>query len=289
MCGNIRVQKRDGPGLDSERFARADEPCVKEFPSSRLVCEEAQRKIVARDAHRTAYATISQTAEIPMPEIFKLTKDERWLVIVCIGIGALIAFPIAIYLFGGKLVDITSLFGSALGAWSGIAGAFWVADRHATRQQRSAAALVRQMLYPVTSALHKLSTMHGPPSRPDRGESDDEPDVRSAADWVSICTQANIVKTQYRDFQSKIHRFETGLNLLSASGLQTALAVESELGSGVFRAADPLTVGNGEDPVYGPGHGPFQAGPPTWSSRNALNALNREIQKLMAQLEKEAS
>jgi hypothetical protein len=224
-----------------------------------------------------------------MLEIFKLTKDARWLVIACIGIGALIAFPIAIYLFGGKLVDITSLFGSVLSAWSGIAGAFWVADRHATRQQRSAAALVREMLRPVTSALQELCTIYGPPSRPDEGGSNNEPDVLSADEWLSVWDQAGLVKTEYRDFQRKIHRFETGLNLLSAHGLKIALTIESELEDRIPRAVGPLNISNGEDPVYGPGHGPFQAGPPTWSSRNALNALNREIQKLMAQLEKEAS
>lgn len=223
-----------------------------------------------------------------MLEKYKVTKDARWVAMASIGIGALIAFPIAMHLLGGELIEITSLWGSVLGAWSGIAGAFWVADRQASRQQRSAAALVREMLYPVTSALHELCTMYGPPSRADRGESNDEPDVLSADEWVGVCNQAGFVKSEYRAFQSKIHRFETGLNLLSARGLQTALTIESELEDRILSVAGLLNIGNGEDPEYGPGHG-FRAGHPTWSSRNTLNELNRDIQKLMAQLEKEAS
>jgi|GEM_PF-4383716 len=223
-----------------------------------------------------------------MLEKYKVTKDARWAAMASIGIGALIAFPIAMYLFGGELIEITSLWGSVLGAWSGIAGAFWVADRQASRQQRSAAALVREMLYPVTSALHELSAMYGPPSRADRGESNTEPDVLSADEWAGVCNQAGLVKSEYRAFQSKIHRFETGLNLLSARGLQTALTIESELENSILPVAGLLNIGNGEDPEYGPGHG-FRAGHPTWSSRNTLNELNRDIQKLMAQLEKEAS
>lgn len=224
-----------------------------------------------------------------MLEKYKVTRDDRWVAMASIGIGALIAFPIAMHLFGGELVEITSLWGSVLGAWSGIAGAFWVADRQASRQQRSAAELVRGILYPLTSALHELCTMHGSPSRPTQGENDDEPDEFSADEWERVYEQTGLVQTEYRDFQSKIHRFETGLNLLSAHGLQTALAIESEFEDRILHAIGPLSMGNREDPEYGPGHGSFQAGYPKWSIRNALNELNQNIQKLMTQLEKEAS
>lgn len=223
-----------------------------------------------------------------MPRKYKLTRDARWAAMASIGIGALIAFPIAMHLFGGDRIEITSLWGSVLGAWSGIAGAFWVADRQASRQQRSAAALVKEMLYPVTSALNELCAMYGPPSRANRGESNDEPDLLSADEWAGVCNQAGFVKSEYKTFQSKIHRFETGLNLLSARSLQTALTIESELENRILSVAGLLNYGNGVDPLYGPGHG-FQAGHPTWSSRNLLNELNRDIQKLMVQLEKEAS
>jgi hypothetical protein len=222
-----------------------------------------------------------------MRQIFKVTKKDRWLVISWAAIGVLFVFPVVAQLLDTKLIEpIATLWGSALGAIAAVAGAFWVADRQATQQRRSAAALVRAMFLPVAFALDQLNMAYGAPSRPDRGDSNDEPDILSPEEWSNIFEHAGFVMDYYKDFQSKIHRYEAGLNLLSASSLRTALALESELDGGIHRAVGPLLL-RGDPGVNGaylfyPGH-------PTWSSRMELTLLNQDVQNYMARLEHDAS
>lgn len=239
-------------------------------------------------ANRRQRVTISQFSRTGVDVRLKSLSRGRWAFICGTSVGVLAAFPLAAPLFDGKILEpVATMWGSALGAMAAVAGALWVADRQATQQQRSAAALVRAMLHPVAFSLDELNMVYGPPSRPHRGETNDEPDILSGDEWVNVCEHAQFVIDHYKDFQSKIHRFETGLNLLSASGLQAALTIESELDEGINRAVGPLVIGNGLDPIYGPGHG-FGPGAPTWTSRFAITVLNQHVQKGMAQLEREA-
>jgi len=224
-----------------------------------------------------------------MAEKFKIPKDVRWLLLACIGVGTLIAFPIAAQFFAAKLLEpVASLWGSALGAWSGIAGALWVAERQVASQRRAAAALVRQLFHPLASALDDLTSLYGPPSRPVRGESNTEPEIFSIEEWKGIAEHAQIFLNHYDTFIKKVHRYEAGLNLLSASSLSAALSLETELADTGRTTVAPLT----ERPSHynrDVSDNVFVNCAPTWSSRCALGAFNRQVQKHMTQLGHEAS
>jgi hypothetical protein len=213
-------------------------------------------------------------------------KIDRWLVMCCIAIGVLIAFPVVAQLIGGKLLEpVAALWGSALGAWSAVAGAFWVADRQASQQQRRAAALVHAMLQPVTFALFQLTMVYRARSLAHRGGSNEEPDILTPEEWKNVRDQAGVVFSHYENFKNKIHRYEAGLSLLSASSLQTALAVEAELEDAIRDAVRPLAFGS--ESSIGDAR-LFYAGPVHHSTHFALMVANRNTQQHTAQLEHEA-
>ena len=223
-----------------------------------------------------------------MVQKFKLPKDVRWLLLACIGVGALIAFPIVAQFFAAKLLEpVASLWGSALGAWAGIAGALWVAERQAATQRRAAAALVRQMFHPIAFALDELAYIHGPPSRPPGNVDTPEPDIFSIEKWSEVADHAGFVIENYRKFNTRIHRYEAGLNLLSASSLNAALGLETELEDAIRDVVVPLThPPNRYDPDVGV---VFLAQPPSGSTRFILLVFNRNVQKYMAELEHDAT
>lgn len=220
----------------------------------------------------------------------KLAKDGRWLLLACIGVGALIAFPVVAQFFAVNLLEpVASLWGSALGAWAGIAGALWVAERQAATQRRAAATLVRQMFYPVAFALDELALVYGPPSRPNRGEDDDEPDVFSIEKWKEIADHAQLVLDQYKKFNNRIHRYEAGLNLLSATSLNAALDLETELADAIDDSIKRLIHRPKAAHDYLRDIVTYKAQSPSWSSQFALHVFNQHVQQYMAQLERDAT
>lgn len=176
-----------------------------------------------------------------------------------------------------------------VGTIAAVAAAFFVADWQVKQQRKNAAALVRQMFYPTAFALDELAFVYGPPSRPHRGDTDDEPDVFSIEKWQEIADHANIVVAQHKKFEARIHRYEAGLNLLSANSLGAALGLETELEDALQDSVTHL-VRPPETP-YDPRVGTVEllAQCPTWSSRFALHTFNRHVQKYMAELERESS
>jgi hypothetical protein len=153
-----------------------------------------------------------------------------------------------------------------------------------TAQQRtSAAALVRAMFHPVAFGLDELSMLYGPPSRPHSGDSNEEPDILSADRWQEVNHQACLVIEHYKTFKSRIHRFEAGLNLLSANSLRVALALESEIEDAVRDAVRPLAPGERRL------HSNFSPGSPPWNNRFAVTTFNRHIQDYMAELGQDAA
>jgi hypothetical protein len=142
------------------------------------------------------------------------------------------------------------------------------------------------MFHPVAFALDELALLYGPPSRPSNADSDIEPDVLSIEEWRAIAEHAQFVIDHHAKFQNRIHRYEAGLNLLSATGLSTALALETELENAIADSVSPLisvptavydTVYVSTSPI------PMN---PTWSSRFALSQFNRHVQDYMATLER---
>lgn len=221
-----------------------------------------------------------------MRRIFKSLKSARWPILSSASLGTLIFFPVVAQLFDKQLYEpVATLWGSALGAMAAVAGAFWVADLQASQQRRDAATLVYAMFYPVTSALEELSTVYGPPSRPHRGDTNDEPDILSGEDWRNIYNHAWVVVETYEKFKSKIHRFDAGLNLLSARSMQVALALEELLEDAVRDDVKRLALGherNLGDMTL------FPDGPAHWSTRFAVMTANRDAQDYMGQLWHEA-
>ncbi|WP_143084662.1 hypothetical protein [Massilia yuzhufengensis] len=154
----------------------------------------------------------------------------------------MITFPIVAQFFAAKLLEpVASLWGSALDAWAGIAGALWVAERQAASQRRGAAALVRQMFHPVAFALDELAFVHGAPSRPPEDDDTPGPDIFSVEKWREVADHAGFVIEHHRKVNARIHRYEAGLNLLSASSLNAALGLESELEDAIRDVVGPLT------------------------------------------------
>jgi hypothetical protein len=219
----------------------------------------------------------------------KSALHGRWAFICGGAVGVLIAFPLAAPVFDGKILEpVATMWGSALGAIAAVAGAIWIAERQVAQQRRSAAALVREMFHSTTFALDELAFVFGPPSRPHKGDSDDEPDVFNAEKWKEVADHAGLVLDHYKKFNSRIHRYEAGLNLLSANSLSTALALETELEDIIRDAVTRLKMHpQSYDPASGKVSYPEQA--PTWSRRFALTVSNRHVQDYMAKLEREAS
>lgn len=216
-------------------------------------------------------------------------KIDLRLVITSAAIGILIIFPWLAYFLETKLLEsVATLWGSALGAIAAVAGAFWVADRQAAQQKRSSATLVREMFHPVAFALDELAFIYGPPSRPQKGNSDDEPDIFNLEKWQDIADYAGFVTQNYKKFIERIHRYEAGLNLLSAEGLQAALALETEIEDIIRDVITPLSVRLPDrDATYYPEE--FEAKAASWGTRFALSVSNRHVHDHMAVLRKEAS
>lgn len=219
----------------------------------------------------------------------KSALQGRWAFVCGGAVGVLIAFPLAAPVFDGKILEpVATMWGSALGAIAAVAGAVWVAERQVAQQRKGAAALVREMFYPTTFALDELAFVYGRPSRPNKGESDDEPDVLSIEKWREVCDHAGFTLDHFKKFNARIHRYEAGLNLLSAEGLQAALALETELEDVI----ENVVTGLRHPPMtYEAANGRAEpmAQAPTWSSRFSLMVSNGHVQDYLARLEREAS
>lgn len=213
----------------------------------------------------------------------------RWAFVCGGAVGVLIAFPLAAPVFDGHILEpVATLWGNALGAAAAVAGAAWVAERQVAQQQRSAAALVRQLFHPTAFALNELAFIYGPPSRPHRGDSDEEPETFDPEKWREVASHAGFVLDHYEKFRNKIHRYEAGLSLLSADSLGTALALETELEDAVRDAVTRLRTPPQEYDLVSSSV-TYRSEPPTWSRRFALATFNRHVQDYMAKLEREAS
>lgn len=103
--------------------------------------------------------------------------------------------------------------------------------------------------------------------------------------WQIVADQARLVIDLYNRFNSKIHRYEAGLNLLSAKSLSTALVLEAELEAVI---SDPVTPLATPPQIYNfeTSSTEFVVQAPTWSSRFALATFNRDIQNFMDELER---
>jgi hypothetical protein len=177
-----------------------------------------------------------------------------------------------------------------IGTIAAIAGTFLAADRQVTQQRRHAAVLIRQIFYPTAAALDALALMYGPPSRPDRGneEDEDEPDAFSVEGWREIAQLAQVVLENHQQFKDRIHRYEAVLNLLSAESMRTALALESQLEDGICGVVTRLSTPP-QDYDFETSTVRFLEASPTWSSRLELAAFNRRVREYMAKLKREAS
>jgi hypothetical protein len=203
----------------------------------------------------------------------------RWPLLCILSMAALLGAPF----LGSKVVEsAATLIGSALGAIAAVAGAMWVAERQTAQQGRTAAAMVHALCYPVSTALNQLTALYGPPSRPERGENNTEPDTLSADEWRSINVQAGLTLKMYEIFSSKIHHYEAALNMLSAQSLHIALDLEAGLEEAIRDAVRPLALGSDRGIS-------FFGGPAHWTSRSNLTKANHIIQTYMTLLEREAS
>jgi hypothetical protein len=203
-------------------------------------------------------------------------------------VGSLAIFDLILWGFAADLNKSEwASWVQGVGTIIAIAAAFLVADRQVTHQRRQAAVFVLQMFHPVAFALDELAFVYGPPSRPHRGDGDAEPDVFDVEKWIEVADHAGFVLDHYDKFKSRIHRYEAGLNLLSAVGLRTALALETELEDTIRDAVTRLKI---RPHNYVPG-GTVEhvAEAPTWSSRFVLAVSNGHVQDYMARLEREAS
>lgn len=175
-----------------------------------------------------------------------------------------------------------------VGTIGAIGGAFLVANWQVTQQRRHAAALVRQMFSPIAYALDQLAFMYGAPSRAHQGETDDEPVIFTAAKWLDVSNQAQRVIETHKKFDTRKNRYEAGLNLLSASSLAAAMALENELEDAIRGVVRDLQF---VPSVYDPSESSANPNdcPPSWRQRVALMASNRKVHAHMAQLKRDSS
>lgn len=214
-----------------------------------------------------------------MFEKFKLPKDAKWLLLACIGVGALIAFPIVAQFFAAKLLEpVASLWGSALGAWAAIAGAFWVADRQASQQRRSAAALVHAMFHPLVFHLDELAFFYGAPTSPHPRENDEEPDLLDPEQWASVRLSASLVKAEYEKLKQRMHRVEAVLHLLGPDEMRSVFDLESELAEQIPQVVARLHARASETGLA------FYPGPASCSQRFVLAVFLNHVRKPMSQL-----
>jgi len=217
-----------------------------------------------------------------MNRVVRWFGNNRWPLLSFIAVFVLLGISLTPY----KLPDpFATLWGSALGAMAAVAGAMWVAERQATLQRRNAASLVLAMFYPTVWAIHDLTNLYGMPSREVCGDHDDEPDTFSREQWEEIHHQADRVFDNYNEFIRKIHRYESALNLLSPNSLLLSFSLETTLDSSLQRVVSALKFGHNQG-VYG--EPIFIAQSPTWSTRHALMTLDRDIQDLITDLDKES-
>ncbi|TWI69018.1 hypothetical protein IP91_00083 [Pseudoduganella lurida] len=212
--------------------------------------------------------------------------EARWLIICVISLTMLAAFPIIAQRLGEKLYEpVATLWGSALGALAGVAGAFWIADRQTSVQRRGAARLVREMFFPVTHAISEVVGVLGRPERPNCYDGDDEPQIFEPEKWREVADQAGFVVARYTVFRGRIHRYEAGLSLLSANALTAAFELETQLEDAINGSISRLLIVPHE---YSRGEHVPIAKSPSWSVRFILSKIERDIQLLMAKLEAEA-
>lgn len=152
--------------------------------------------------------------------------------LIGLGIGVLVAFPLAAPIIGSVIPDgASTMWGSALGASITVAGAYLVAEYQLKKQRRSAASLMYSIFSDPVYKLTQLMETYGSPSSTVRPHEGYEPADLTKQHWTVVIEAAKDFLKSHEISLQQSRRIDSALNALGPKELFSLFSLEAELKS----------------------------------------------------------